>query len=355
MSERKRGLPKPSVSARLFQGGCILDVPPVPDSVWGDGDELLWAFGQAIQIVGPDGTGKTTLAGNLVQARLGLGTGSVLGLKVQPGRRNVLVLLMDRPLQAMSALARLFTEDDRVLLDERLVVWRGPPPEDLARHPETLAELCEEAGADTCVVDSLKDAALGLSDDEVGAGWNRARQMAIEAGTELVELHHPRKGQDGRKPSKLDDVYGSRWIPAGAGSILLLWGEAGDPVVSMTHLKPILATVGPWEVAIDGMTGLVSVSHGVDLLAHVGNDGITVTTAARVLFRSGKPTASEVEKARRKLNAHCRADPPRLVRKDGRRGGATGQGEARWFLAFTKQSLSNHGGSERHAITRESR
>lgn len=61
------------------------------------------------------------------------------------------------------------------------------------------------------MIDSLKDAALKLSEDETGAGWNQARQYAIEAGTELVELHHPRKGQDGnRKPSKLDDLYGSR-------------------------------------------------------------------------------------------------------------------------------------------------
>ena len=64
----------------------------------------------------PTGLGKTTLAGNLIQARLGLGGGTVLGLPVQSGKRKVLVLLMDRPQQAMAALARLFTKADRGVL-----------------------------------------------------------------------------------------------------------------------------------------------------------------------------------------------------------------------------------------------
>jgi replicative DNA helicase len=74
-----------------------------------------------------------------------------------------------------------------------------------------LAELCQLAAADTCVVDSLKDAAIGLTEDEVGAGWNRARQAAIVQGVELLELHHPRKpgGQDSAaRPPELADLYG---------------------------------------------------------------------------------------------------------------------------------------------------
>jgi hypothetical protein len=39
--------------------------------------------------------------------------------------------------------------------------------------------LCEDADADTVVVDSLKDAAIGLSHDDVGSAYNRARQIAI--------------------------------------------------------------------------------------------------------------------------------------------------------------------------------
>jgi len=85
--------------ARLRPGGCILDVPAVPDAVWGDGEDLLWAVDQSLIIAGPDGVGKTTLGGNLVQARLGASGGSVLGLPVKPGERNVPVELSALPPQ----------------------------------------------------------------------------------------------------------------------------------------------------------------------------------------------------------------------------------------------------------------
>ena len=41
----------------------------------------------------------------------------------------------------------------------------------------------------------------------------------------------------GAKPKRLADVYGSRWLTAGMGSVLLLWGEPGDLVVEVRHLK----------------------------------------------------------------------------------------------------------------------
>ncbi len=322
--------------SRLLPGGCILDVPAVPDSVWGDGNDILWAAGQALMIVGPDGIGKTTLAGNLVQARLGCGAGEVLGLPVKPGDRNVLVLLMDRPLQAMAALARLFTYDDRELLDARLRVWRGPPPQDLARNTTMLAQLCALADADTCVIDSLKDAALKLSDDETGSGWNRARQLAIEAGTQLVELHHPRKAQaDNKKPSKLEDLYGSRWISAGAGSVICLWGEPGDLVVALTHLKAPASQAGPWHMGIDPAAGTVHLDRPVaDLVQHVrdrGAKGATAISAAQILFDCTSPDSSQQKKAAYRLDKKV-ADGV-LYKRSGERGGGPDRVMTTWFLA----------------------
>jgi replicative DNA helicase len=325
----------PSLADRILAGGCILDVPRTPEAVWGDGDDIFWALGQALIIAGPDGVGKTTLAGNLIRARLGAGAGDVLGLPVKPGGRNVLVLLMDRPQQAMTALARLFTDTDRDLLDAHLRVWRGPPPEDLARNTGLLSQLCALADADTCIVDSLKDAVVKLTDDEAGSGWNRARQLAIEAGTELVELHHPRKRQDGNaKPATIDDLYGSRWIPAGAGSIISLWGQAGDPIIDLSHLKPVTATVGPWQMTINGETGEVGVDRGVDLLAQIrlrGANGMTAAVAARLITSSEKPTPNELARARRWLNK--KVDSGFLVRRDGTWGGGPNRVETTWFLA----------------------
>lgn len=72
---------------RLLPGSAILDVPAVPDAVWGAGGDILWAAGQSLIIAGPDGVGKTTVAANLIQARLGLAK-SVLDLPVRPGDRK---------------------------------------------------------------------------------------------------------------------------------------------------------------------------------------------------------------------------------------------------------------------------
>ncbi len=77
---------------------------------------------------------------------------------------------------------------------------------DLARQDRDLLAMCREADADTVVVDSLKDAALGLNDDEVGAGYNRARQRVIESGVQMLELHHNRKAAQGNGSGK------SPWI-----------------------------------------------------------------------------------------------------------------------------------------------
>lgn len=340
--------PMPSLLSRILPGGCILDVPAVPEAVWGHGEEILWAAGQSLILAGPDGVGKTTVAGNVIEARLGLGPGSVLGLPVTPGERNVLVLLMDRPQQAMASLARFFTEADRAALDARLRVWRGPPPQDLARNTGMLAELCLLAGADTCVIDSLKDAALKLSEDETGSGWNQARQIAIEAGTQLLELHHPRKSQEGnKKPSKLEDLYGSRWIPAGAGSVLSLWGEAGDPVVELTHLKPVVTTLGPWHMTLDGKTGRVTAEHDTDLLEQTrlrGASGMTVTIAAQLLGGAAKPSRSDIEKARRRLRKLADAG---LLHEhaDG-----TGRGASSiWHLAARPGNPRSESHAESHA------
>jgi replicative DNA helicase len=143
----------------------------------------------------PQGVGKTTLAGMLVRARIGLSDDPVLGLLVEASDQPVLYLAMDRPRQIARSLSRQFRADlkSRDVLDKKLLVRPGPPPEDLAQNPTLLVRMAQELGVGTVVVDSLKDAAVGLSDDAVGAGWNRARQHVLAAGIEMIELHHTRK------------------------------------------------------------------------------------------------------------------------------------------------------------------
>lgn len=310
-------------------GSFFHDVPETPSAVWGAGSDVLWAEGEALLIAAPQGVGKTTLAHQLIRARLGL-QDSLLGYPVAPGKR-VLLLAMDRPSQTRRAGARIFGKDDPKFLNEHLIVWEGPPPYDLAKRTDILAAMCDRAKADTVVIDSIKDAALGLSDDAVGAGYNRARQKALAEGIQVNELHHlVKRGPNGTSPNTIADIYGSTWITSGAGSVILLWGEAGDPVISLRHLKQPMDEVGPFQLVHDHPAGVTTVQHSADLLelARLGGvHGVTATVAAEAINETKKVTAAQREKARRRLDKLATAG--QLVRVDPSKPGEP----ARWYLA----------------------
>lgn len=258
----------------------------------------------------PPGVGKSTVIQQLVKARMGLGSGFVLGHHVEPGSQRVLYLACDRPRQISRSMARMFTEADRPTLNDQLVVWKGPPPWDFAKHTGVLASMCARAGADTVIVDSLKDVAVGLVEDSVGSAYNRARQTALQAGVQVIEAHHQTKRGAGGvgKPNTLADVYGSMMLGAGAGSVVLLWGAAGDPIVELSHLKPPAESVGPIRIMHDHTTGTSEVWHALDLLSLVRNtlNGTTAKAAACALFTTDKPSPADTEKARRRLDALVR-------------------------------------------------
>jgi replicative DNA helicase len=297
----------------------IYDVPDKVPTIWGDGDDVLWSSGEALMICGPQGVGKTTILGQLIMARLGL-ISEVLDWPVEPGAGRVLYLAMDRPQQAARSLARIVRPEWRSVLEDRLVVWQGPPPADFAADPSLMVEMCRAAGADTVAVDSIKDAAVGVSKDDIGAGYNRARQLAIRSGVQVAELHHQRKsgGENGKKPNSLADVYGSTWIPSGAGSVIILWGEAGDPVVDFLHVKQVRNDVGPLSVVHDHIAGRSQVDRGditkdVIHMASRTPAGLTALMVAKQLY--GKTERNDVERARRKLDNHVRKNE--LVSVDG--------------------------------------
>lgn len=313
----------------------ILDRPDGIPAIWGAGNDVLWASGEALMIAGPQGLGKTTLAGQLLRALIGIGDPEVLGLPVTEAQ-HVLYLAMDRPAQITRAHGRVFAESDRATMARKLSVHRGPPPFDLARNPSILAAMCEAAGADVVIVDSLKDAAIKLSDDETGAAYNRARQFALESGVQVVELHHTvKRNAKGEAVSDINDIYGSTWLTSGCGSVVLLTGNPGDPIVSMKHLKQPADEVGPFRLNHDQTAGLMTIMHATDIYELVrlsGPDGLTAKDAACALFGTEKPNAAEVEKARRKLVKMAGAG--QLVAHEGApRLGGGGKPTTAWFLA----------------------
>lgn len=333
------GMPRsalePDDDAVIDGARFILDQPAGIPALWGRDAQVLWAEGEALMIAGPQGVGKTTLAGQLVRALL-VG-GDVLGLPVERSGGRILYLAMDRPRQISRSLSRQFTEADRDVLAERLVIRPGPPPASMAAQPTLLAGMAEHYSAAVVFVDSLKDAAIGLAEDEVGAGYNRARQLVLAAGVQLAELHHVVKRSTGndRPSSPVDAIYGSTWLTSGAGSIVLLSGEPGDPIVGFRHVKQPGDEVGPWRLLHDATAGVLSVEHSVDLVALVkagGPDGLTAKGAAQAITEKPNPTRADVEKARRRLERLAADGVLVPVSGDDRRQTTA------WFLAAAATS-----------------
>jgi hypothetical protein len=88
-------------------------------------------------------------------------------------------------------------------------------------------------------IDSLKDAAIGLSEDEVAAAYNRGRQYLLAAGRELCELHHTVKR--GQRTPTAADIYGlpptSRRTPSCSPG----WPSTTTPAVILLEGTPHIA------------------------------------------------------------------------------------------------------------------
>lgn len=272
-------------------------------AIWGRDDEILWPDDESLVIAAPTGVGKTTLAVLLVRSMIGLG-GDVLGYPVTECDR-VLYLAMDRPAQIRRAMRRLFHTDELDVVNERLVMHPAPLSADLGKRPDLLLSLAEAVGANRIIVDSVKDAVAKVADDESGGNFNRAVQLCNAHGRPVAALHHQRKGQGGAKPDKLEDVYGSTWITAGAGSVVLLWGESGSGSAELLHLKTPSTPVGPLTIEIDTFAGTMDV-HGrwdpLVWLSRRGDAGAQVADAARAMTNK-EPTKASRDKARRRLDA----------------------------------------------------
>lgn len=333
--DQPRGTIRTDTGDRYRDGGpFILDQPTEIPCRWGEHDRVLWARGESLLIVGPAGVGKTTLLAQIVGATIGLLPPALLGLPISTTQR-VLYLACDRPQQIARAHRRLYDEADRAELNEHLTFWAGPPVADFSKDTSLLADMAAAAKADVVVLDSLKDVAIGLSEDAVAAGLNSAIQLALAYGIDVVATHHQRKQSPGAGPPKhLADVFGSAWITAGAGSVILLWGEPGDAVVTLTHLKQPAEVVGPWSICHDQHTGRTSLDIAeVDpyvVLQNQGTAGLTARELATIIREGGDPTKNQVKRAARRLEGLERRGA--AISIPGTAGGADGGTATRWHL-----------------------
>ncbi|MER5944166.1 AAA family ATPase [Streptomyces sp. NPDC001928] len=297
----------PAPVRRTVDGWTFL-APGEPDEppLWGHADAAaLWSSGESLFIFGPPGAGKSTLAQLVVWARLGL-LPDVLGFPVTDDGRRVLYLAMDRPKQIQRAMRRLVRPEHEKTLRDRLIVHRGPLDFAVTKEDQVtrLRDWAVELGAGTVVVDSIKDVIPNASDEEKAGLYNRARQSLLAAGIDLIELHHNRKANGTNKePNTLEDVYGSRWLTAGAGSVISLWqDEPGSPVISLRHIRAAGEKLRDTTLILDTVTGGLETEQAATLEDFITThpDGFTVMEAAAALH-GPKPTKGQREAIRGRL------------------------------------------------------
>jgi replicative DNA helicase len=274
-------------------------------AIWGNSDDVIWAEGEPLMIYGPDGVGKTSVAQQIVLHLCGVRPDVLFNLPVRRAEKPILYLACDRPRQARRSLYRMVPKDRHDELRGRLLVWEGPLPFSIPASPRALLDFCLIHGAGTIVIDSLKDVAVELTNPEIALKVNQAFQWLNANGIELLVLHHPRKDPAGgpERPKSLEDVYGDRNFVAGMGSVVLLWGKGGDPVVDLRHLKQPAGEFGPVKLLHDhdlGETVLYEHSTMLDILVQAGTP-LSVPAVAARFFASGDPSKNELEKTRRQL------------------------------------------------------
>jgi energy-coupling factor transporter ATP-binding protein EcfA2 len=306
----------------------------LPSVLWGDDKEILWAKGEALLICSDIGCGKTTLAGLL--ARAILDGGDVLGYPVQAlrGKPRVLYLALDRPAQIGRSLARQITSEAAERYGDQFAFVTGPLPLDLSETPDVFPQLADYYSADIVIVDSLKDIAMGISEDRAMAQYNRARQSLLASGRELVELHHL---------TKKGDLYGAKWLDAGVGSVLRITGKPGGAESTVSQYKPVAHLVPPIKVTHDRDAGEMLVNAeapvpatavGLDVAAWVAQHPEGVTKVELVAELGGDAgNHADRERAARQLNALAGADGP-LRRVDG----AGRANPTRWVVEPARES-----------------
>lgn len=237
---------------------------PTKTCLWGvparDG-VMAWAENQGTIIAGPPGTGKSTIALQVILRRVGLLQGPVLGLPVTVDKRPVMYLALDRADQIRQSARRMIPDDISDEENARLLIIDALPLGVDLREVSTFIGWLKARHATCVVVDSAKDLGFDLNDSAEGQAFNFMVQATLRAGIQILVTHHSRKTPRGdRKPLTLNDLHGSQWVAAGAGSVLMLDGEAGPQPKRLFHVKPLSVPMSPLAIELNHETGEIGYS-----------------------------------------------------------------------------------------------
>jgi KaiC/GvpD/RAD55 family RecA-like ATPase len=242
---------------------------------------LLEAHG-AMLLTGPSGVGKTQFTLNCAIA-LALGR-PFLNFSIQ---RPTKVLFASLEMAAPSLkyflqqITAQLTQEELLVLEENLFIL--PLGESLPltkehgqRQFETVLADC---GAEGYIIDSLGSTASSLSDEQVALdlmNWNE--QLRNRRKVFSWFIHHQRKADgSGRKPNKLEDVYGSHYFTARSTSVYCLWPSTTNPTTSIDTIeviplkKRLAGKENPWYIRRNS-----NLNFAVTTEANLVNPGLMV-------------------------------------------------------------------------------
>ncbi|MCD2264225.1 hypothetical protein K3888_16130, partial [Dietzia aurantiaca] len=138
------------------------------------------------------------------------------------------------------------------------------------------------------------------------------------------------------KLTKISDVYGSAWLTAGAGSVLMLEGDPGTTGAEIHHAKQPAEAVGPLVMRHDHATGTTDpVDPRKALMAHLRGmaaEGVTKKSAAEAMFG----TATDATRKRAERDLMGLVAQGGVTKVGGTSGGKGGGTETRWVLSTVK-------------------
>lgn len=278
---------------RVSPGDLIFSIPLEVESIWGKGPESLWAYGEPLMIYGPTGIGKTTLAGRLLLSLIGVDPSELLGYPINaiPAGKTVLYIAADRPRQAMRSLRRMTPREAASVLAERLRIEHHRQIWASEKDPEMIYRAAVQTNAAIVFIDSSKDLAGGpLKEEGPAKALMDSVQICVANDIDVAMLHHPRKSiQEGNNQRELDldDVYGSAWLTAGQGSVLLVDGKPGSGEFRFTQLKAPATFIDPLEVTVEYETGVLHKNTIRDIETWLKGYGMPVTVKQAVCHQYG--------------------------------------------------------------------
>jgi AAA domain len=212
--------------------------------------KLKWAIegllpvAGSMVILGQEGVGKSTFALRMAMA-LSRGDSEFLGWNLVTRQRTLFISLeMQHAELKEFFLDMQIPEEDRNNLQEWFHIWPigHAYPFDTPDQQIELIKFIDLHKIELVIVDSLSLSMYGsINDNEdikrLNAFFNE--DLRKDRGCGYAFIHHPRKrgtGED-KKPSELDDSYGSRFITANAQTVLALSQKSGSTKVSVNFLK----------------------------------------------------------------------------------------------------------------------